>query len=377
MNTSEKIIELHPTYYQGQTTFKEIKPKDQHILHKTLKKPRSAFNKEKYQEPKTIQINEKKPYIDTREFSAYDKARTNEYSHFKELLNELLFLTIKEDPTIKMGRTRISDKDRLFAMIMTTYHKADLRKAVSMLKELKEQQWLKKAPSFKSLSNFFNEEKFSTILDDLIRISSLPFVNFEKTIAIDATGFSTSQFARWFNYKWGKQEGDERVWVKLHAATGCNTNCFLSGTVTHCRVADIKMAKDIMGKVSKKFKVEDFVADKAYSSRELFQFIKDLGLNPYIPFKSNSKGGSKGVHIWKIMYEKFVYERQNYNNHYHKRSNVETNFSMIKERFGKNCKTKNLIAQTNEIKCKMLAVNITLLIQLSYKHNINIKIKTV
>jgi len=49
---------------------------------------------------------------------------------------------------------------------------------------------------------------------------------------------------------------------------------------------------------------------------------------------------------------------------------------MLKERFEKNCRTKNLIAQTTEIKCKMLAVNITLLIQLSYEHNVNIELES-
>jgi len=132
------------------------------------------------------------------------------------------------------------------------------------------------------------------------------------------------------------------------------------------------MAKDVIGKISKQFKMADFCADKAYNSREMFKFIQDLGMNPYIPFKKNHTGKAKGVLIWKVMFEKFIRHNQDFKKHYHQRSNVETNFSMLKERFGKSCRCKTLTGQTNEIKCKMLAVNICLLIQLAYEYNVGL-----
>lgn len=49
--------------------------------------------------------------------------------------------------------------------------------------------------------------------------------------------------------------------------------------------------------------------------------------------------------------------------HYHKRSNVETTFSMIKAKFGGSLRSKTRTAQINEALCKILAHNICVLIQ--------------
>lgn len=48
--------------------------------------------------------------------------------------------------------------------------------------------------------------------------------------------------------------------------------------------------------------------------------------------------------------------------HYHKRSNVETTFHMIKAKFGDMLKSKNHKAQENELLCKVIAHNIVVLI---------------
>jgi len=48
--------------------------------------------------------------------------------------------------------------------------------------------------------------------------------------------------------------------------------------------------------------------------------------------------------------------------HYHKRSNAESTFAAIKKKFGENIKSKNRVAQENEMLCKIIAYNITVLI---------------
>jgi len=53
--------------------------------------------------------------------------------------------------------------------------------------------------------------------------------------------------------------------------------------------------------------------------------------------------------------------------HYHKRSNVETTFSMIKEKFGTLLLSKTEIAQFNEVLCKVLYHNICVIIQSMYE----------
>ena len=49
--------------------------------------------------------------------------------------------------------------------------------------------------------------------------------------------------------------------------------------------------------------------------------------------------------------------------HYHKRSNAESTFSAIKMKFGETIKSRNRTAQVNELLCKIIAYNITVLIR--------------
>jgi hypothetical protein len=49
--------------------------------------------------------------------------------------------------------------------------------------------------------------------------------------------------------------------------------------------------------------------------------------------------------------------------HYHKRSNIETAFSMIKGKFGSALRSKSDTGQINEALCKVLAHNICVLVQ--------------
>ena len=56
--------------------------------------------------------------------------------------------------------------------------------------------------------------------------------------------------------------------------------------------------------------------------------------------------------------------------HYHKRSNVESVFQMIKSKFGERLKSKTTTAQVNEALCKVLCHNLCVVIQSMYELNV-------
>lgn len=307
----------------------------------------------------------------SQNWPAYDAAKTNENIFFKKLLQELLILAVEEKPPV-VGRKPFDTKDKIFAMCMKSYYKADLRKCQSILKELKTLHYIEKVPCFKSIDNFFNEKELSPLLDDLILITALPLASLEETGAIDATGFSTSRFDRWFDYKWGKMTGKERVWRKAHACVGCKTNIFLSVEVTEKNVADVTMFEKVVGNKPKLFEMSSFVADKAYLARRVLEFVHNLNVVPFIPFKSNTRSLSRGVGIWHKMFYEFKDRNEEFMRKYHQRSNVETCFHMLKQRFGDSLKTKSFEANVNEIKIKVLCHNLTVLIQEVYESEIKI-----
>ena len=49
--------------------------------------------------------------------------------------------------------------------------------------------------------------------------------------------------------------------------------------------------------------------------------------------------------------------------HYHKRSNIESAYSMIKGKFGSSLRSKSGTGQINEALCKVLAHNLCVLVQ--------------
>lgn len=305
-------------------------------------------------------------------WQAYDKAKTNEDGLFKQLLEALLFAVVEEPENKKVGRKGYSRKEKLCYMCLKVFYKADLRKIVSTLKELQKAKYIERVPSFKSIDNFFNDPTLTEVLDDLILVSALPLANLEETGGIDSTGFSVSKFDRWMDYKWGKISGKERVWRKAHACIGCRTNIFLSVEVTEKNVSDSVMVEKVVADKTRYFKMSEFVADKAYLSRRIMKYLFNLGLTPYIPFKSNSSGKPRGCMLWRTMFEMFNNYNPIYMKKYHQRSNSETGFWMVKQNYGDYLFTKNFIANVNEIKVKFLCQNLVSLIQEAFEIGIEI-----
>ncbi len=63
------------------------------------------------------------------------------------------------------------------------------------------------------------------------------------------------------------------------------------------------------------------------------------------------------------MYHFYSLHRAEFLQHYHKRSNVETTFHMIKSKFGQRLRSTSLTAQINEALCKVLCHNLCVVIQ--------------
>jgi len=307
----------------------------------------------------------------SQDWPAYDKAKTSEDGLFKNILDELL-AALPEAPCLSTGRKPYSLRDRLFCICIRAYYKSDLRKAESILKESHKLGLIDKVPCYKSIDNFLNDPHLSDWLDRLILISALPLAQLEPVGAIDSTGFSTRQYHRWTNFKYGRSGGRARLWRKAHAWSGCKTNIILSVKVTTCNVSDISVVEDLLGRKTTLFSMEEMVADRAYSSRALMKFLDNLGLVPRIPFKKNVNGKSMGTRIWRRMFLDFQTNREEYMHKYHQRSNIEASFSMLKRRFGPHLLTKTFIANTNEIKAKVLCHNICVLIQELFESGIQI-----
>lgn len=203
--------------------------------------------------------------------------------------------------------------------------------------------------------------ELTPVLKELIKISSLPLASVEVDFAVDSTGFSTSQFGRWYDFKYGK-ESNRRIWLKAHIACGVKTNIVTGVEVTEAASNDTTQFKGLVMGTAENFTLREVSADKAYMSRENFQFVGDMGAMPYIPFRDRAKQNSKGHPFWKKMWHYYNFHREEFLEHYHKRSNVESTMQMIKSKFGTKIRSKEKTAQVNEVLAKVLCHNICVLI---------------
>jgi transposase len=109
--------------------------------------------------------------------------------------------------------------------------------------------------------------------------------------------------------------------------------------------------------------MKEVSADKGYLGASNMLATLQRGAIPYIPFKSNSVPDSRGSYgpkseLWSRMYHFYALNRAEFLQHYHKRSNVETTFHMIKAKFGQRLRSRTLTAQINEALCKVLCHNL-------------------
>src|SRR3989344_6689829 len=312
-----------------------------------------------YEPPKFEYTSKKITPID---WSSYNEAQLNEKPMFLKILNDVLEMFIFEQAKSN-GRPLFDTKDILVGMLVKIYNKNSARRTISDLKLLKELGYIENIPSFSTLMAHFNKTDFKTILEKMLEFTALPLKEIENDFAADSTGFSTSQFGRWFDEKWG-EEKEKRIYRKAHVMTGTLTN-----TVTSCIVTkqegkgtgDSTQFKPLLNKTAINFKIKEVSADMAYLSRENIEAVIKTGALPFIPFKSNVTGTGNGL-IWHTLWKFFKDRPQEFYECYHKRSNVESTFHMIKQKFNGFLMTRTYTANTNEILAKVVAHNICCLI---------------
>jgi transposase len=317
-----------------------------------------------------IQTAEKVRKTYPQEWAAYNQAQTNEKSKFQELLYALC-QNIEDLPRKQgAGRTRLPLGQMIFCVVFKVFSTVSGRRFISDLQEAQRRGYISLAPHFNSIFNYLELEEMTDYLKQLIVESSLPLKSIESDFAVDSSGFATGQFSRWFDAKYG-EEKQEHSWVKVHLMCGVKTNVVTSVEVSHRHANDSPYLKPLLETTTGNgFRVKELSADKGYDSFSNRCLTLVKGGIPYIPFREGEKNKpnpSGKSELWKRMYHFYKFQEAEFKAHYHKRSNVETVFSMIKAKFGERIRSKTDTSQTNEVLCKVLCHNLCCLIQSMYE----------
>lgn len=308
-----------------------------------------------------------------QKWAEYNQAQTNEKDLFQSILRNLCDQIPEDDAPAGRGRPRTPMGDSIFMTCFKVYSTVSGRRFMCDLNAATQKGYLTKLPHYNAIFKALEREELTPILMDLIQRSAKPLASVESDFAIDSSGFSSSKFVRWFDEKYGNNvtHQKEREWLKAHVCIGTVTQVITAIEVTEKSVNDCPLLPALLRKTAEQFDVKEVSADKGYISVKNFEAIAAIGADAYIAFRKDITGAAGGTlakcfHYFQLYREEFLQS-------YHKRSNVESAFSMIKRKFGDSVRSKTPVAMKNELLCKVLCHNICCLISAIFELNIDLK----
>lgn len=306
----------------------------------------------------------------SQDWTAYNKSQIEEKEKFLGIINGLI--EDIEEPQYVFGRPKMPLRDSLFASALKVYSQFSLRRFQTDLRLAKEKGFTDKIPCYSSVGKFMERADITPMLYGILLKSSLPLKAIETKFAIDSSGFSTKNFGEYCNIK--HKMNKQHEWMKAHICIGVKTGIITSAKITEETGADSPQFIPMLEETKNNgFSIMEASGDKAYSSRDNVGYVDSIGGTAFIPFKSGSVGKPRGKSwAWRKMFHYFMMNREEFLEHYHLRSNVESIFGAIKNKFGGSLKSRTKTAQTNELLLKLICYNITILIQQMNELNINL-----
>lgn len=324
-----------------------------------------------YNEEKNAKLAHQKSEF-PRDWANYSLGQMKEGELFDELLKELVN-TIDEPVHKGRGRKSLPLSDKLFCAVKKVSGMKSLRRSQSGFNQAESDGIIESSCHYNTVSNTMCDASVTPILHELVRLSASPLAEIEHNFSIDSSGFRTTNFNTWIDEKYGEQR--KHAYLKCHIASGNLTNVVSDVVITeNCGEGsgDVNNFPALLAGTSGKFIVREIMADAAYISRENFAAADKIDAEPFIYFKSNTNGKAKGCPAWTQSFIRFMTNHAEWLEHYNKRNNVETTFGAIKAKFGEALKSKDVVAQKNELLCKILSYNISVLISAIFCKDIKV-----
>ena len=189
-------------------------------------------------------------------------------------------------------------------------------------------------PNYSTINRRINKLDIKVETDDN---KSKEFKDEYITIAIDSTGIKVTNRGQWMRDKWNvKKKG----YLKIHIAVEVKTKKILAMKVSDEHVHDSKALPELVENTvafNNITAIGKLFADGAYEGNNIFRYLADNGILPYIKVRKNSKVRLKTGHILRnlsVISQKKDLQGWKDSVIYGKRWIVETVFSSIKRMFG-------------------------------------------
>ena len=290
------------------------------------------------------------------------KSKINRLIKFTQLLVKVVRKARIPFFSCRKSRHTYKQYQHLVILGLMKYLRTDYRGVIERLYCMPEAMkaiCLYQLPHYTTLHKFL--QRFSRYRFDRILSHSVSLFNTGNcTLAIDATGYSNSYASAYYSMRTGK-EVTKRSFVQSIITVNTGNLSIASHHSRKGPGCENAFFMPLVYRASKRLSIRYVVADKGYDSETNHEFVSNaINARSIIPVK-NYPGNVHGYH------RKRLAKRFN-NRIYHRRSLIETVFSMIKRRFGSSLQSRSLVQQNKEVGLLCVVYNVYRCVSMNFSY---------
>jgi len=296
---------------------------------------------------------------DKERAAARNRAHVKEKWQFLELLDQLCRSLKQPLPTDKKDRLPLLEM--LFCLVFKGYSQISDRNLSSFLVEMRTLNYITIDPHFNSFGNYMNLPAVTLLLDTMLEKIVLASAEEGVHAAIDSSRLLTPGYHK-EKVKKGRYKR-ERNNVRLHTIINIKTHLIVAAVVSKHYQDEKQFFEPLLRRALQRGNIISIAGDKNYLSKANVKIASELGCTPYLtPKKNNRSEPEQKGSLWNENIDRYREGSEEDAERFGQRKQIETTFSMIKLRFGKELGSKTFQAQINEALCLAICHNLRVLI---------------
>ena len=289
----------------------------------------------------------------------------NEKKNFLIILNQFID-GIELEKMIEQnyeGRPRAFLGDIIKSLSIMSYHSWSYRRSNSDIENLFNLGMLTSIPRRATLNKYMAKPETKKIIQELIELSSLPFIDSEDCLILDSTWYAKAMHLSAAHKKQGTQRQIKLPplvrTTKLHVAMLRNSKSVVCAITSRGEEHDSPFFERLLNNVKKNgFNIKILLADAAYMNRDSYVLAENLGIQAFIDFRSNARRRRGKSKLWKDQLTMYKKEPDKWHEEYRFRVLIESHFSSLKRRGNNYLRSRKFESQECEMLLKILVSNL-------------------
>ena len=292
----------------------------------------------------------------------------NEKKNFLIILNQFIDgiqLEKMIEPNFE-GRPRACLSDVVKSLLIMSYHCWSYRRSNSDVEDLFSSGSLTSLPRRATLNKYMSKPEIKKVLQELIELSSLVFIDSEDCLILDSTWFAKFMPLATGHKKLGTQRQVKlpslRKTTKVHVAMLRNSKCIVSAIPTKGTEHDSPFFSELLTRVKKNgFNIKTLLADAAYMSKSNYSLAQSFNMQSFIDFRRGVNLRRAKSKAWRDQLTMYRQEPEKWHESYRFRVLIESVFSSIKRKGNNYLRSRKFESQQSEMLLKILVSNLCII----------------